>query len=344
MTAARVARPLLAAAALAAACVCVAPAGAQTKTGTTIGTFLLIEPSARVAAMGNAGVSLGEPLAGFYFNPAAIGRATEKAVAVSHAEWIADIGFNHVAAAFPLGGAGTVVGSVTSLTSGDIAVRTVAQPLGTGESYDVSDLAIGVGWGRPVTDRFHAGVQALWLQERIWNSTLSTVVFNVGTLYRVSEGGLEMGASLSNLGVGGRFSGRDLRITYDADPDRNGDNGTLPAELFTEEHEVPVLLRFGVGVPVRIDAVNRLRFAVDALHPSDNSESLNLGGEYQYKELFAFRAGWQNLFQEDAEGGLTVGAGLSGDMNNSFGYRFDYAYADMGRLEGAHRLTLGLEF
>ena len=87
-----------------------------------------------------------------------------------------------------------------------------------------------------------------------------------------------------------------------------------------------------------------VRFAVDALHAADNSESLNLGGEYRHKELFAFRAGWQNLFEKDAEGGLTLGAGVRGDMNNAFGYRFDYAFADMGRLEGTHRLTLGLEF
>jgi hypothetical protein len=33
-------------------------AGAQTKTGTTIGTFATIEPSARIAALGNAGVAV----------------------------------------------------------------------------------------------------------------------------------------------------------------------------------------------------------------------------------------------------------------------------------------------
>ena len=317
---------------------------AQTKTGTTVGTFLLIEPNARVAGMGNAGASLGDGLEAFYFNPAAIGRATKFEVAVSHAEWIAGIEFNHLAVAYPLGGAGALVGSVTSLGSGDIDVRTVNQPLGTGERYDVADLAIGVGWGRPITDRFTIGAQVSWLQERIWNSTLSTAVFHLGTLYRVSDGGVELGASLSNLGVGGRFAGRDLRVTYDEDPDQNGGNSTRPAEIFTEGHSVPVLLRFGLGVPYRLDATNRLRLAIDALHPSDNSESLNLGVEYGYKELFAMRAGWQHLLKQDAEGGLTLGAGVRGDMNNSFGYRFDYAFADMGRLEATHRITLGLDF
>lgn len=317
---------------------------AQTKTGTTVGTFLLIEPSARIAGMGNAGVSIGSGIGAAYYNPAAIGRLDEHEFALSHAEWFAGIDYNHVAAAFPIGGAGSLVGSVTQLGSGDIDVRTVGQPLGTGERFDVMDLAIGLGWGRRITDRFTVGAQVSWLQERIWNSTMSTGVFHLGTLYRLNEGGLELGASFSNLGVGGSFSGRDLGVTYDQDPDVNGDNPALPAEVFTEDHSVPVLLRFGASLPVRIDPRNQLRFAIDALHPSDNSESINLGGEYAYKELFALRAGWQNLFKEDAEGGLTLGAGVSGDLNNALGFRFDYAFADMGRLEAAHRMTLGLEF
>ena len=333
--------------AVAAASLALTPAGpalAQTKTGTTIGTFLLIEPHARVVGMGNAGVSLNEGIEAFYYNPAAIGLSKKIEVTVSHAEWFADIDYNHVAATFPLGGAGTLVGNITALGSGDMDVRTTTQPLGTGEQYDVNDLAIGIGWGRPITDRFVVGAQLTWLQETIWNSSMSTAVFHLGTLYQLSEGGVELGASLSNLGVGGGFDGRDLRITYDQNPDVNGDNSALPAELFTEDFAVPVLMRIGVGVPLRIDPTNRVRFAVDALHAADNSESLNLGGEFRHKELFAFRAGWQNLFEEDAEGGLTLGAGVRGDMNNAFGYRFDYAFADMGRLEGTHRLTLGLEF
>jgi hypothetical protein len=317
---------------------------AQTKTGTTVGTFLLIEPSARIAGMGNAGVSVGSGIEAAYYNPAAIGRLDENEFALSHAEWFAGIDYNHIAAAFPIGGAGSLVGSVTQLGSGDIDVRTVSQPLGTGERFDVMDIAIGLGWGRRITDRFTVGAQFSWLQEQIWNSTMSTGVFHLGTLYRLNENGVELGASFSNLGVGGQFSGRDLGVTYDQDPDANGDNPALPADVFTEEHSVPVLLRFGATYPVRLDPRNQLRFAIDALHPSDNSESLNLGGEYAYKELFALRAGWQNLFKEDAEGGLTLGAGVSGDLNNSLGFRFDYAFADMGRLEAAHRMTLGLEF
>jgi hypothetical protein len=321
-----------------------APAHAQTKTGTTIGTFLRIEPDARIAAMGNAGVSFDGGLEGFYFNPASLARSRRHEVAFTHNAWIADIAFDHVAAAFPLGKSSTIVATVTSLRSGDILVRTVDQPLGTGELYSVSDLALGVGWARPVTDRFSVGAQLSYLQERVWNSTLSSAVLALGTLYRTSENGLVLGASLSNLGTGGGFSGRDLGVTFDQDPNANGDNGTIPAEILTEKFGVPVLLRFGIALPYKINGTQKLRVEVDALHPSDNSESLNLGAEYSYRDRFALRAGWQSLLQKDAEGGLTLGAGWTGEMNNSFGYDFAYAFADQGRLGSVHRVTVGVDF
>ena len=49
------------------------PSRAQTKTGTTFGAFTLIEPDARLAAMGNAGSGAAEGLAGVFHNPGAAG-------------------------------------------------------------------------------------------------------------------------------------------------------------------------------------------------------------------------------------------------------------------------------
>jgi opacity protein-like surface antigen len=319
-------------------------ARAQSKTGTTIGTFLTIEPDARLAGMGNAGASIGDGLEAYWFNPAAAANLTHKEALLSHVEWIAGIQFDHVATSIPLGHLGTGVVSITSLRSGDIDVRTVSQPLGTGERYNVADVAIGLGLARPITDRFRVGGQISVMQERIFNSTLGAASVNLGAIYRVTDNGLVMGASLANLGVGGRFSGDNLSVTFDEDPSRNGDNGSLPASIFTDHFGMPILMRFGAAWPWKLDARDKITFAVDALHPSDNSESVSLGAEYAYKTLFALRGGWQRLAQQDAEGGLTLGAGVRGEMNNSLAFRFDYAYSDQGRLLQAHRFTVGVEF
>src|SRR5262249_18333198 len=94
-----------------------AAARAQSKTGTTIGSFLTIEPDARSGGMGNAGASLDQGLEAYYFNPAALAHSDRHGVLLSHVEWIAGIQFDHVVVAVPVGKLGTGALSVTSLRS-----------------------------------------------------------------------------------------------------------------------------------------------------------------------------------------------------------------------------------
>jgi long-subunit fatty acid transport protein len=320
-----------------------ASALAQSKTGTTVGQFLLVEPSARIAAMGNAGVTVAGEIEAAYYNPAAIGMLPGSGVQFTYSPWLADITYNYVGAALSLGDIGNLFASVTSLNSGEIDVRTVEQPLGTGERYRVSDLAFGLGFGRRMSDRFSLGVQATYMQENIWHSSMSAVAFNIGTLYQISEGGLRIGASVSNWGTRAEFDGRDLRIVYDMDATRNGDNRALPAALFADDFPLPVLFRVGLGLPLTIGESNRLFLAVDAFHPSDNTESVSFGAEWTVLNIFSLRAGYQNLFLQDSEVGLTLGAGLEYAVTDVHLF-FDYAWADHGRLENTQRLTLGVLF
>ena len=319
------------------------PAWGQSETGTTLAQFMLIEPSARIAGMGNAGVSLYEGLDAAYYNPAAIGRVNQMSLEFSHSEWLADISYDYAAFALPFGGYGTPYISVTALNSGEMDVRTVDHPLGTGERFSVTDVGIALGYGRQITQRFAVGGQVTWVQETIWHTSTSTAMFNLGTLYRISATGLHVGSSLSNFGTHGQYGGRDLRVTYDADPARNGDNGTLPSEQFTGDFPVPALFRVGVGYPVRLNEQTRLQLALDAFHPSDNTESASLGAELDYRRALAVRLGYQNAFQKDSEVGLTLGAGWRGELAN-YGYRLDYAWADHGRLGNTQRITLGFNF
>ena len=334
-------RPLAALALLALAA---APAWGQSKTGTTLGQFLLIEPSARIAGMGNAGATMYDGgLDAAYYNPAAIGQVRQMGVEFTHSVWLADITYDYAALALPLGSWGNTFVSVTALNSGQMDVRTVAFPLGTGERFTVSDLAIGVGYGRQITERFAVGGQLTWMQETIWNTSMGAPAINVGTLYRISAQGLHIGSSISNFGTHGRYSGRDLRLLFDADPAHNGDNPALPAEQFTGEFPLPVLFRVGVGYPVRLGERDHLRLALDAFHPSDNTESVSAGAELSLRDALALRAGYQNAFQKDSELGMTFGAGFNGKLD-LYAFHLDYAWADQGRLGGTHRMTIGVRF
>lgn len=317
-------------------------ASAQSKTGTTIAQFLGIEPSARHAGMGNAGVALNEGIESVYYNPAALGGLTGLAAQFSHSSLFAGITYDYVAAGLPLPW-GTLFGSVTALNSGEIEVRTVEQPLGTGEDYTVSNFAVGLGYGRHVTDRFAAGLQVNYVSETIWHTSQQVVTFNVGTVYALQGTRLRIGSSLSNLGTGGRFTGRDLAIQFDSDPDTHGDNSSLPGNQFTEEFPVPILFRVGVSLPHRINDESELLLSVDAFHPNDNTESISTGAEWSWKDALALRAGYQNLFQRDSELGLTLGGGIRAGIGESR-VHVDYAWASHEHLNEIHRATFVLEF
>lgn len=319
------------------------PAAAQSKTGTTVGQFLLIEPGARIAAMGNAGVAVYSGIQSAYYNPAAVGHLTRNEVQFTHSYWLADISYDYAALGVPVKGIGNFFASVTSLNSGDIDVRTVEQPLGTGERYNVEDLSIALGYGIQMTRRFALGARVNYVEETIWHSSMRTWTVSVGTIYEISPAGLTIGASISNFGTQSGFSGRDLRLQYDNDPDRYGDNSSLPAEQYTEEFSVPVLFRVGLTFPRNVGKNSRMLFAVDAFHPNDNSESMSMGTEWLYKNTIALRGGYQDLFQEDSETGLTWGVGVQGHLNEG-GYSCDYAWADHGRLEQVHRITFAAGF
>jgi long-subunit fatty acid transport protein len=320
----------------------VEPAAAQTKVGTALAQFVGIEPGARFAAMGNAGVAADDGIQGVYFNPGTLGALDRPEAQLTHSEWFAGIDYNYAAIAYPLS-FGTLFGSVTALNSGDIEVRTVSQPLGTGERYTVSNIAVSLGYGRHVTERFVAGAQVNYVNETIWHTTSDVFTFSFGATYRLTPSGVKLGASLSHVGTGSKFEGGDLAIQFDADPDEHGDNSGLPAEQFTDDFPVPILFRIGLSVPRELNSTNRLLLLVDAYHPSDNTESLSLGGEWSWKDALALRLGYQNLFQEDSELGLTAGAGLrSGIGDNELG--LDYAWGAHEHLDSTHRVTVVLEF
>jgi hypothetical protein len=322
----------------------VAPSAlAQTKVGTTIGTFLRIEPSARGGALGNAGSALPGGIEAVFYNTGAIGLLDEAAVQYTHNLWYSDISYNYAALALPVRGVGNFFTSITSLGSGDIMVRTVDQPEGVGVNYKVSNVALSLGYGRRITSRFSAGIQGNYITERIWDTSVNALSINLGTVYRLSEGGAILGFCVSNLGTRGNFTGGGLDIQYDNDPDAFGDNSALPASQATDKYSLPGLVRLGLSLPLEVSENSSFLFLLEGLHPNNNSESANLGAEWKLQQLLSLRVGYQTLFQTDSELGLTFGFGVAGNLDDN-SYQFNYAWSGHKSLEATHRFTLVIEF
>lgn len=318
-----------------------ATAFSQTKTGTTIGQFLKIDPGARSSVLNNAAMR-GDVISA-NGNPASVGAINQVQAQFTHSPWLANIDYNYFGVAVPVEGLFNVLLNITSLNSGEMAVRTVEKPLGTGERFDFTAFNLGLGVGFLLTNRIAVGLLVNYISEQIWHSKYQTYAVNLGVQFELVENGPVLGASLSNFGPRTGYNGRDLFIDYDYDHEKYGDNNGIPAELRTDEYALPTIFRVGISYPLQISAQNKLILLTEARHPNDNSESINAAFEWLFLEKYAFRAGYRDLFQTDLEGGLVLGGGMQIPFGD-FKVMLDYAYADYGILDYAQRFTIGLIF
>ncbi len=56
------------------------------------------------------------------------------------------------------------------------------------------------------------------------------------------------------------------------------------------------------------------------------------------------RAGYNSLFEQDSEKGLTLGFGLNYRIIDMIKVKLDYAYQDFGRLKDVHYFSMGVNF
>ncbi len=316
------------------------------KTGTAAASFLEIAVGAPAIGMGGAFVSLAHDPTALYWNPAGIATMPRGEALVAHTNWIADTKFDFAGFVLPLGNFGTLGFSFTSLTMADMKVRTVEMPEGTGEFFSAGDLAAGLSYARTLTDRFAIGFTAKFIQQRIWHESAIAFAADAGTTFKTDLfGGMVIGASLSNFGTPMKLSGRDTRQFIRLDPNKQGSNDRIPTDIELSSWDLPLRFQFGVSTNVLHDDNYRWTVALDAIHPSDNYESVNVGSEFAFRDHIFLRGGYQSLFLDQREGGFSFGIGVKSSLlSSSATVMFDYAYRDLGRLEGVHGFSVGLRF
>ncbi|MFA3783889.1 PorV/PorQ family protein [Melioribacteraceae bacterium 4301-Me] len=314
------------------------------KRGTTAAPFLSISQGARATGMGSAFVAIADDPTAIFWNPAGLTKVQGGAVVFDHTEWIADIKYNFAAASYNLGSIGTVGVSFISSDVGEMKVRTVDEPEGTGEVFSVSDVSISVAYAINLTDNFSIGFNPKFIQQSIWKTSATAFAIDMGVQYITPFDGIVLAMSISNFGTKMKLSGTTDLVLYDPDPTTTGNNGMIPAEYQTDYWELPLNFRVGLAYqPLKSD-LNKLTLAVDAAHPSDNYESVNVGVEYAFNNMFFVRGGYKSLFLRDSEESFTFGFGVKQKLFSSFIISIDYSYGDFGRLNNVQKFSIGLGF
>lgn len=315
------------------------------KTGTTAAKFLNIGIGPRANAMGGAYTAVADGPAAMAWNPAGIASADRYNATFSYVDLFADINLNYVGVIIPFEGMGNLGISVISLDVGEMDVTTENYPEGTGEKFTPASYAFGISFARYITTDFAVGISAKYIRESIYNSSADGFSFDIGTVFKTPFYGVKFASSITNWGTKMQMSGTDLLIRYDADPNRAGNNESVDAYIGTDEFDLPLRLQIGFARDFIILEEHRITVAVDGLVPSDNHQSMNVGGELAlFQDLIMLRAGYKSLFLDESQEGLSLGFGLNYSGLGYFGLGVDYSYQDYEYLEEVHNIAVTIKF
>jgi hypothetical protein len=316
-----------------------------TKTGTTAAKFLSIGVGARANAMGGAYSSVANDVSAIYWNPAGIASVNETQTLFTYTKMFADINVNYFGFVIPAGDYGTFGASVTALNVGDMDVTTEFLPEGTGEKFSAGSYAFTLSYAKFITENFAVGANVKYIRESIYNSSASGIAFDIGTIFTTPFYGIKFASSISNYGSKMQMSGDDLLVRHDPDPQRAGNNQTIDAYYKTDEFELPLRLQIGISRDFKILDEHRLTLAIDATHPNDNNQWVNIGSEISlFNDLISLRGGYKTLFLKDTQEGLTLGAGIKYDGLGFFKISVDYSYQQLKFLDNMHSFSIMLGF
>ncbi len=316
------------------------------KTGTTAADFLEIGVGANATGLGGAFVSIANDASSLYWNAGGIANLIKSEAIIVHTDWIAETNFDYAGLAIPLGDFGTIGFSFTSLSMDDMKVRTVELPDGTGEYFSASDLSIGISYARKLTERFSIGFTVKYIEQNIWHMKSNAFAIDAGTVFKTDLfGGMTIGAAISNFGTAMKLEGRDARYFIRVDPNKLGSNERIPTSIELDSWELPLIFQIGVSTNVLEVDNYRLTVATDAIVPNNDYQSVNIGAEFSFMNIVKLRSGYNSLFLNEAEGGLSFGVGVDSQMLLSIAtVNFDYAFRDFGRLNNIHTFSLGVKF
>jgi|SaaInl7_200m_RNA_FD_contig_21_1717257_length_1159_multi_16_in_0_out_0_1 hypothetical protein len=312
----------------------------SSRRGTAGATFLTIPVSARQVGMGMTGIADAQGADAILWNPARVAYTEETSVTFTHVDYFADMSLDYIAGVKRIGELGVFGISFEYFTFGDIDVTTELQPNGTGATISPFDLAVGLVYGKQITDRAAFGFNVKMINESMRSVTARGFAVDLGFAFDTGVQGLQFGVAMVNYGPQMKYHGSGLNRQTNLDdfsPNASNNNVAVDASPF----ELPSSVRMGVSFDPFVGYASGLKFNMEQYVNAFASNNTNFGAEYDLRDALFLRGGYNA--NNDYDGGMTFGGGLRGSMSG-LDCSFDYAYMDMGMLEQAHRITFKLDF
>ncbi len=236
-------------------------------------------------------------------------------------------------------------------------VRTVQdpEPSDYGQKFDAGNISMGIAYAKKLTDRFSFGFQTKFIQESIWQMNAQGFAVDIGTLF-ITKRDLRIGMSVSNFGGKLGMEGNNTLVDIDVDENIYGNNDRIDGNLGTAKWPLPLMFRFGISREFTFASNMKCLFAVDAIHPNNNPEYLNIGLEYSAMDMVFLRVGkshtfYELSFQEEdqnigigPEQGLSFGAGVKYQIPRGPMINIDYVFTDFGIFNNIEGYSISFTF
>lgn len=309
--------------------------------GTTALSFIEVPAGARSIAMGEAYVAVVDDHSALYWNPAGMTQVSGNQAGFQYTEWFVDTQLSYASAVVGLN-KGFIGAHMYLFDGGLMDVTTLYYPEGTGEQFSVQDISLGLSYAQALTDRFSMGGTLKLVQSRIWRMRASSLALDLGFQYQTPFERLNLGFSISNFGSEMRLDGDNTFVRIDQDPQTAGDNDGIPANLYVKSWDLPLIFRIGFDYHMIETLDHSVRIATDAVYPNNNSNYVNVGMEYAYRDMVFIRSGYAHLFLKDnyGQGHFRTGIGLQ--LSNKL--QFDFSYSERGDLGSVNTLGLSVNF
>lgn len=320
--------------------------GGIKKVGTSAASFLRIPVGSRAVGMGCAFVSMTDDPAAGYWNPSVLATNHANALHVEHTAWLPGIDFDFAGITLPFEGIGTFGVSATILHTREMLVTTYEDQMGSFDTFTASSVALGISFGRFLTDRFSIGGTVKYIRETIYNCYASGIAFDVGTVFVTPFAGFRLGASISNFGTKMQMEGEDLNVRVDIAPNQEGNNQSIVGRLLTDEFDLPLIMRIGISGEILQNDFVRWTIALDGINPNDNAQSINVGTEWGlFNELLHLRIGYRDLFLPENEFGLSYGIGIRRvELLKDVNISTDFSYQRFKHLGYSNRFSVSIVF
>ena len=316
-------------------------AGNEDRAGSAGATELLINPWARSAAWGSAGISSVNGLEAIFLNVAGLAYADKTEIQFSRTNWlgsITGIGLNSAGLAQRVGESGVIGISFTSMNYGDLQITTTELPEGGVGTFNPSSMNFNLALAKKFSSSISGGFNLKVVSQSISNVRAQGVAFAAGIRYVTGDQEhIKFAISLKNVGPPMSFSGDGLSI----DMLNPSTSISIGMQQRVSSFELPSQLNIGASYDFNFSESIKLTLAGAFSANSISKDQFRAGLEYTMvtdKASFSLRAGF--VYEESIFDALESTTALSGPSGGfSFKFPFGEGGSDIG-IDYAYRQSI----